>query len=333
VQVEGHTHDDPLVPVSRVTTPASLSATQFQDLTDIPPELEWFANLTNANTRRAYQQDIKDFQAFAGLRQPEAFRDVTRAHVIAWRQQLIRQGLANDTIRRKLAALSSLYANLCDRHAVLHNPVLRVKRPRSMNREGVTPALGDHQARMLLQAPSSETFKGKRDRAILATLLYHGLRCEELCTLKVGDIHQREGVPHLRVEGKGDKVRYLPLHVLAQRLITAYLDASGHAGDLHGPLFRPVKNNRTRTLAKPLHPASVYHNIVKHYAGERGLTDVIPGLCVHSLRAAAATNALAHEADIAKVQEWLGHADTSTTRMYDKRQSRPEDSPTFKVRY
>jgi integrase len=128
-------------------------------------------------------------------------------------------------------------------------------------------------------------------------------------------------------------VRYLPLHVLAQRLITAYLEASGHASDLHGLLFRPVKNNRTGTLAKPLHPVSVYHNIVQCYAGELGLTDVIPGLCVHSLRATAATNALAHEADIAKVQEWLGHADISTTRMYDKRQSRPEDSPTFKVRY
>ncbi len=77
--------------------------------------------------------------AFAGLRQPEQFRDITRAHVIAWREQLVGQELANDTIRHKLAALSSLYAYLCDRNAVLHNPVLGVKRPRSMNREGVTP--------------------------------------------------------------------------------------------------------------------------------------------------------------------------------------------------
>lgn len=138
---------------------------------------------------------------------------------------------------------------------------------------------------------------------------------------------------HIRVEGKGDKVRYLPLHVLAQRLIRVYLDAAGHGDDLKGPLFRPVKNTRTRTLTKPLHPTSVYQDIVRRYAKEVGLTDVIPGLCVHSLRATAATNALAHDADIAKVQEWLGHADISTTRMYDKRQSRPEDSPTFKVRY
>jgi integrase/recombinase XerD len=313
--------------------PRALSSAQFQTLADVPPEIEWFANLTNANTRRAYEQDINDFMAFAGLLQPEQFRDITRAHVIAWREQLVGQELANDTIRRKLAALSSLYAYLCDRNAVLHNPVLGVKRPRSMNREGVTPALGDHQARMLLEAPPESTLKGKRDRAILATLLYHGLRCEELCTLTVGSIHQREGVLHIRVEGKGDKIRYLPLHVLAQRLIAAYLKAAEHEEDLKGPLFRPIKNNRTRVLVKPLHPVSVYQDIVRHYARKVGLLDAVPGLCVHSLRATAATNALSHEADIAKVQEWLGHADISTTRMYDKRQSRPEDSPTFKIRY
>jgi integrase/recombinase XerD len=181
------------------------------------------------------------------------------------------------------------------------NPVLGVKRPRSMNREGVTPALGDHQARMVLEAPPVETLKGKRDRAILAALLYHGLPCEESCTLTVGALQQREMVPHLRMAGKGDKVRYLPLHVLAQRLITAYLAASGHAGDLHGPLFRPGKNNCTRTLANPLHPDSVYRNIVQRYARALGLTDVVPSLCVHSRWATAATNALAHQADIAKV--------------------------------
>src|SRR5688572_24126191 len=102
----------------------ALSLTQFHRLAEVPPEIEWFANLANPNTRRAYRQDIADFAAFAGLHHPEQFREVTRAHVIAWRDQLAGQGLANDTIRRKLAALSSLYAYLCDRHAVLHNPVL-----------------------------------------------------------------------------------------------------------------------------------------------------------------------------------------------------------------
>ena len=106
------------VPVTLLSSPASLTTDQFQTLAEIPPELEWFANLTNPNTRRAYQQDIKDCMAYAGLHRPEQFREITRTHVIGWRQQLVTQQLANDTIRRKLAALSSLYAYLCNRHAV-----------------------------------------------------------------------------------------------------------------------------------------------------------------------------------------------------------------------
>jgi site-specific recombinase XerD len=59
----------------------------------------------------------------------------------------------------------------------------------------------------------------------------------------------------------------------------------------------------------------------------------VAGFGPHALRATAATNALDNGADIAKVQEWLGHANIATTRVYDRRQSRPEDSPTFKVAY
>ena len=73
--------------------------------------------------------------------------------------------------------------------------------------------------------------------------------------------------------------------------------------------------------------------IVRHYGEKVGLNTDVHGFCVHALRATAATNALAHNADIAKVQEWLGHANIATTRLYDRRQSRPEESPTFKVEY
>ncbi len=71
--------------------------------------------------------------------------------------------------------------------------------------------------------------------------------------------------------------------------------------------------------------------LVGRYAKAAGIE--VAGLGVHGLRATAATNALEHEADIAKVQQWLGHANISTTKIYDRRNSRPEDSPTFKVRY
>jgi site-specific recombinase XerD len=94
-----------------------------------------------------------------------------------------------------------------------------------------------------------------------------------------------------------------------------------------------VKHNSTGTLDKHLNPASVYRNIVQKYGRETGVNVEVNGLCVHSMRATAATNALSNEADIAKVQEWLGHANVSTTRLYDRRKTRPEDSPTFHVKY
>ena len=73
------------------------------------------------------------------------------------------------------------------------------------------------------------------------------------------------------------------------------------------------------------------NEIVKSYAAAAEVK--VEGLSLHALRATAATNALENEADIAFVQEWLGHANIATTRLYDRRRSRPEDSPTYKVSY
>ena len=75
-------------------------------------------------------------------------------------------------------------------------------------------------------------------------------------------------------------------------------------------------------------PQDVIYKLVRGYAKKLGVV-----IGAHALRATAATNALDHQADIAKVQEWLGHANIATTRLYDRRKSRPEDSPTFKVSY
>ena len=130
-----------------------LTQAEFQRLAEVPPEAEWFANIRNAATLRAYANDVGTFSAFAGLRHAEEMRRVTRAHVIAWRSELEAQGLAASTVRRKLAALSSLFSSLCERDAVAHNPVDGVTRPLANGNEGATPALGDAQVRRLLAAP------------------------------------------------------------------------------------------------------------------------------------------------------------------------------------
>jgi integrase/recombinase XerD len=313
-----------------VPTPTSsrtLTAPEFHQLAQVPPAAEWFANIDSANTRRAYRNDLQEFMGFVGIAAPEEFRLVSRAHVLAWRQDLERRQLAGSTLRRKLAALSSLFEYLCEQNAVTANPVDGVKRPKVESYEGKTPALGDAQARALLKLPAGEGLQQRRDRALLSVLFQHGLRREEVCSLTVSSIHQRRGVPHLRVQGKGGKVRNIPLHPGTQELLLDYLEASGHMQDKNGPLFRPIRNNRTGTVDRPLSADGVY-KIMRGYSTQLGIPS-----SPHVARASAATNALENGADIAKVQEWLGHADISTTRMYDRRKSRPEDSPTFKVSY
>ena len=318
-----------LVPVKK----QPLTRAQFERLADVPPEEEWLANITNAKTQRAYKNDVREFIAYVGLRNYGELRSIVKAHIIDWRRDMERRELEPATIRRKLSALSSLFDYLCERNAVTGNPVDGVKRPMANGNEGSTPALGDRQARKLLEAPSADTLKGVCDRAILATLLYHNIRREELCGLRVKDLHSRQGVLHFRIKGKRAKIRFVPVNAAAQRTIEEYLGLAGHRGDLEGPLFRPVKDNRTGRLDRHLDPASVYRNIVVKYGRETGISAEVNGLCVHSLRATAATNALSHDSDIAKVQEWLGHANVSTTRLYDRRKSKPEDSPTFRVKY
>ena len=316
----------------------TLTPDQYRDLADVPPELEWLANITNMKTRRAYKVDVAEFMVFTGLTEIKSLRAVARSHVIAWRKDMEARSLAPTSIRRKLSALSSLFDYLCERNAVLGNPVDGVKRPASNNNEGSTPALGDAQVRRLLEAPPPDTLKGVRDRAILATLLYHGIRREELCLLRLRDVQTRQGVMHFRVKGKRDKIRFIAIHPMVLRLIGEYLEMGKHGGavsheSLDSPLFRPVANNRTGTLDKHLDTGSIYHNVVMKYAKATGISAEAIGVCVHSMRATAATNALSNEADIAKVQEWLGHANVSTTRLYDRRKTRPEDSPTFHVKY
>ena len=312
--------------------PNALTDPQFQRLQDVPAEALWFADIANPQTRRAYEADIRSFMASAGITRPQDFRLVTRSHVLAWRHDLENQQLAGSTIRRKLAALASLYEYLCNCNAVASNPVKGVKRPRVESQEGKTPVLSDAQARALLDAPPIDTLKGVRDRAILSVLLFHGLRREELTNLRVKDFgQQRRGVVHMLVHGKGNKQRYLPIHPDTAKLVARYLEQSGHAKDKDGALFRAVTKGGTSGAARGLSPGGVYSEVVKRYMSQVGISGENMG--PHSLRATAATSALEHDSDVSLVQAWLGHSSISTTKVYDRRNASPQQSPTFKVAY
>src|SRR6202167_5141056 len=84
-----------------------LTAAEFHRLADVPPEVEWFANISTPHTRRSYENAVKDFMRFSGIRRPEEFRIVTRAHLIAWRDELRRRELGGATIPHRLGAPGS----------------------------------------------------------------------------------------------------------------------------------------------------------------------------------------------------------------------------------
>ena len=309
-----------------------LTREEFATLSKIPAAAEWFLFLRrkSPNTYRAYVNDWKEFVAFVGIKDPEEFADVRRAHVLAWAEDLDGRNLAKSTRRRKLSAISSFFEYLCQKNSIERNPVHGVPRPSAQTARGKTPALGRDEAKRLLSAPPENTLKGLRDRAILATYLFHGLRASELIGLCPKHIHSREGVPHLEIHGKGSKERYIPFNPRVKRLVEDYLDQAGHGDEVDAPIFRSVSNRDLRKSPAPLTQAGLYQNVIRKWALVAGVETHASN---HAMRATAATNALLNSADIEEVQEWLGHANISTTRLYDQRKLRPEDSPTFRVKY
>ncbi|WP_164570687.1 tyrosine-type recombinase/integrase, partial [Pseudomonas viridiflava] len=113
-------------------------------------------------------------------------------------------------------------------------------------------------------------------------------------------------IKHLRVHGKGKKIRFLPLHPVAAERIYAYLELDSARDASSGPLFRSVRGKTTGAGVT----ANELYTVVAYWARVAGIE--VDGLGVHGLRATAATNALDHDADSAKVQMWLGHANIST---------------------
>ena len=115
------------------------------------------------------------------------------------------EGAAASTIRRQLAALSSLCKHLVRHGHAAKNPVTEVERPALNRDEGSTLAFSKAQARKLLDAPAEDMIAGLRDRAILSVGLQVGLRRAEIAALKVGDLHQNRGYDSLRVSRKGGR--------------------------------------------------------------------------------------------------------------------------------
>jgi integrase/recombinase XerD len=202
----------------------------IEHLADIPEEEIWLAKQKSARTRRAYRLDVQHFMRTLYITSYDELRKVDHRAVIAWERMMREIDEAEpSTIRRRLAALSSLFKHLVRHHHVKTNPVADVERPAINRREGSTLAFSKVDAAKLLNTPAEDTIEGLRDRTILSVGLQVGLRRAEIAALSVEDLHQNRGFDSLRIVRKGGRRDALAIHPNVAQRIRAYLEAAGHA--------------------------------------------------------------------------------------------------------
>ena len=223
------------------------------------------------------------------------------ADYLAWRK---RSGLAAASIKLEAVALRIFFRFLLARKILAVNPAENLSIPRI--EKYLPETLNAGTIKRLLESVSGTDPLGLRDRAMLELLYASGLRISELCNVRLEGIDLEEGM--IRVTGKGNKTRLIPVGTEAREAIRRYLEVerpqlvSSRSG---AEIFLSVRGRK-------LTPQRVWQ-LVKRYAARAGLeANVYPHLLRHSF----ATHLLAGGADLRIIQEMLGHADISTTQIY-----------------
>jgi site-specific recombinase XerD len=300
----------------------------------------WVARRPSPHTRRAYRRDVLSFVDFLGIGWPEdAFRLLLAkvADVHGWRDSMMAETKAPKTLNRRISSLSSFYKYLAGAAAELRLPI-NVPNPahaQFIARESSDPlegtrALTATRARQLMGLPAGDDVLDFRDRAILKTYLYTGVRLATACRLRVKDFHLDGEQATLTINEKGNKHRIIGIHFAAAEALAEYLKKAGLEA---GPIFRARRAVHSDELGdKAMSEASMYR-VIAGYVGR------LPGAIkegsrlysTHSLRATTATLLLDAGVDIRKVQELLGHRHVTTTQIYDKRRRTTKESASHDV--
>lgn len=250
------------------------------------------------HTLRSYRSDFAQFRSFLDRQGIKSLAAVDARMVRAYVAWLHARRLSRTSIARKLGALRSGFRFLVRRGRLARNPVQGVATPRLPKR--LPSFLPIDEAWALLEASAPDTLPAKRDRAILELLYAAGLRVAELTRLDHSDLDRFHGT--VRVVGKGNKERIVPVGDQALAAIDAYLAGRPPAD---GPLFRNLRGGRLTVRS--------VHRIVKGRARQAGIARP---MSPHALRHTFATHMLDGGADLRLIQELLGHSRLSTTQRY-----------------
>jgi integrase/recombinase XerC len=250
------------------------------------------------HTLRSYAADLSEFSRFLAEEKVAGWASADTRVVRAFAARLHRRGLAKASIARKLAAVRSCFRFLARRGVLDTNPARPVRSPRLGRR--LPSFLPVDETAALLAGPPAPSLGGARDRALLELLYASGLRVAEACGLDLDDLDEPRRT--VRVLGKGDKERVVPVGEAALEALAVYLERRGRR---RGPLFLNARGGR-------LTPRSA-HRIVRARAREAGIGQRVTP---HTLRHSFATHMLGAGADLRLIQELLGHRRLSTTQRY-----------------
>lgn len=255
------------------------------------------------NTVAAYGRDLARYVGWLAERGVSQPADVSRALVEEHVAALVDVGLAPASVERALSAIKGFHRFMVADGITEAQPAADVPLPAKPARLPDVISVAD--AERLLDQPFPKTPTGLRDHAMLEVLYGCGLRASELCGLDMRTVLLDEGL--LRVLGKGEKERVVPMLGAAEAALTDYLERG--RGKLVGrcltdAVFLNVRGGRISRQS--------VHAIVEKYGRVAG----IEGLHPHTLRHSFATHLLEGGADLRVVQELLGHANIATTQLY-----------------
>ncbi len=273
--------------------------------TEIEAYLEalWLEKGLSDNSIASYRRDLKAFALW--LEQAERTLMATeRGDILRYLNVRLRQRYSPSSTARMLSCLRGFFRYQLREQQIEHDPTLQVDSPK-LGRP-LPQVLTETEVDELLAAPDPQTAIGFRDRVMLELLYACGLRVTELVTLQVSMVNLRQGV--VRVMGKGDKERLVPLGEVALEWLARYLRQGRLSllADAGSEVLFPSSRGRQMTRQ------TFWHRI-KLYAVEASIDKP---LSPHTLRHAFATHLLNHGADLRVVQLLLGHSDLSTTQIY-----------------
>ena len=271
------------------------------DLIDQFIDFYWLTTGASKNTLSAYRSDLKIFSKWLNN---NSLIDVDKKQIqdyFSYRKDL---NISTSTQSRMLTCLHSFYQYLSDKQNLKIDPTEQLDYPKLEKKLPIF--LNVQEVERLLEAPNSKSLFGQRDRAMLELLYSCGLRVSELINLSYHNINLKD--EFIRIHGKGNKERLLPMGEIAIDYLTKYELNSRPALLKNGQSDSYFLSNRGRAMSR-----QNFFYIIKDYASKAGIEKP---LSPHSLRHAFATHLVQKGADLRSVQLMLGHSDISSTQLY-----------------